>query len=250
MKTTPISSLDLTCPTSWKEVSDEQLRDIAEFSVLGRDVDYVKTLLLMKWNGLQVVSGRGFRAEKGLHWLRKGKLICRVSSKQLASAVSVLDFLEQVPEIPIRLEQINGCSAVRADLRDTLFGEYLQIENLYQGFLVSNNPEALDRAAAILYPGLEKKLTEAERFIILLWLAGLKNLFARQFDELYRPVADTQPDEASSQHDIMLTQLRALTGGDVTKMQQVRETATWDALDELNEKAREARELKKMMKRK
>lgn len=47
----------------------------------------------------------------------------------------------------------------------------------------------------------------------------------------------------------MLAQVRALTAGDVTKEQTVLNVDTWTALDELNSKAREARELEKIYKK-
>ena len=47
----------------------------------------------------------------------------------------------------------------------------------------------------------------------------------------------------------MLAQVRALTAGDVTKEQTVLNVDTWTALDELNAKAREARELEKIYKK-
>lgn len=248
MKTTPISSLDLSLPASWQQLSDTQLSDVAQTMVSGRTAPYAKTLLLLRWNGLHPVSPRGFRRVPGHHWLRRGSTLYRVSIRQIAAATAVLDFLDTPPESPLRPEHLRGHAAVRADLKDTQLGEWLQVENLYQGFLQSRRPEALDRAAAVLYPGFEGQLSEAERFSMLLWMAGLKNLFARQFEDLYSPASPGTAAEAPSQHELMLAQLRALTGGDVTKMQLVREAATWDALDELNAKAREAREMKRKVK--
>ena len=46
-----------------------------------------------------------------------------------------------------------------------------------------------------------------------------------------------------------LAQVRALTAGDETKEQTVLNVDTWTALDELNAKAREARELEKIYKK-
>jgi uncharacterized protein YbjQ (UPF0145 family) len=45
--------------------------------------------------------------------------------------------------------------------------------------------------------------------------------------------------------DRMNAEIRALTGGDITKEQAVLEMDCWRALTELNEKAREAQEFKK-----
>ena len=50
--------------------------------------------------------------------------------------------------------------------------------------------------------------------------------------------------------DQMNVQIRALTGGDVTKEEAVMKMDCWRALTELDAKAREAAEIKKMNKRK
>ena len=47
----------------------------------------------------------------------------------------------------------------------------------------------------------------------------------------------------------MQAQIRALTDGDITKLQAVYDAACWDALSELDAKAREAEEYRKQMKK-
>lgn len=46
----------------------------------------------------------------------------------------------------------------------------------------------------------------------------------------------------------MNAEIRALTGGDITKLEAVLSADTLDALTELNAKAREAREIEKLNK--
>ena len=162
--------------------------------------------------------------------------------EEMAAAVATLDFLDEPPQNPMRPEELRGFAAVRADIQDLPFGRYLTLENCYQGFLSTRNGKALDYAAGILYPGFEGELEARERYMLLLWLAGLKNLLSRVFCELFRPGEGAAAYDTPTQHDIMVAQMRALTGGDVTKMQAVRDAATWDSLEELNGKAREARE--------
>lgn len=202
-KTKPSSSLDLTLPTSWDELTPQQLLDVCAFSVTDRPEDYVKMLLLMKWNGLSVAQRKGFRKPmKGCEWLRKGNRFYHVRTDLLAAAATTLDFLSTPPESPIRPQELHGHVAVRADLRDTVFGIYLEIENYYQGFLSSKNPAALDRMAMHLYPGFEGSMTEAERFAVILWMTGVKNMFSRQFTELFRSAGND--GENHEQHDVML----------------------------------------------
>ena len=255
-KTTPSSSaeetLQLHLPTSWEELTPEQLIDVCHFSSeLERPADYVKTLLLLRWNRLQPTSGRGFRAKKGCTWIRQGRKFYHVNDTHLAMATATLDFLDEPPARPLRPATLRGCEAVDASLHGLLFGDYLTLEAYYQGFLQTKNPEALNRAATILYPGFSgEPLQPWENFSILLWLAGLKQLFTEQFPDLFATEATSQGGEQPDMHAVTIAQLRALTGGDVTKMQLVRDADTWDALEELNGKAAEAKEMKKIMKKK
>lgn len=50
--------------------------------------------------------------------------------------------------------------------------------------------------------------------------------------------------------ELMLAEIRALTGGDVTKNEAVLHADTMDALAELNAKAREAREMNEHLNKK
>ena len=49
--------------------------------------------------------------------------------------------------------------------------------------------------------------------------------------------------------ELMNTQIRALTGGDITKEREVLEMDCWRALTELNAKARDAEEIKRLYKK-
>lgn len=254
-KTTPSSSaeesLQLHLPTSWEGLSAEQLEDVYHFSSeLERSAEYVKTLLLMKWCQLSVASGKWFQAKPGCAWIRHGGKYYNVSVTQLTAATESLDFLDTPPPFPLRPAELHGHKGVNAELHGVLFGEYLALESYYQGFLQSKNPEALNRAATILYPGFEGELLPWERFALLLWLSGLKQLYIEKFPDLFATEPSTQSAEKPDMHAIAIAQLRALTGGDVTKMQAVRDADTWDALEELNGKAAEAREMKRIMKKK
>lgn len=55
-------------------------------------------------------------------------------------------------------------------------------------------------------------------------------------------------DEVPDLREIMNAEIRALTGGDITKLEAVLSADTLDALTELNAKAREAREIEKLNK--
>ncbi len=124
------------------------------------------------------------------------------------------------------------------------FSSYLSAENYYQGYLATQQEEAVDAIGALLYPGIGTPLTPAERFVVILWASSLKAEYTRLFPNLFSSDPDTfaTPPE---QREVMNAQIRALTGGDVTKTADVLSADTLTALTELDAKAREAKELKK-----
>ena len=75
----------------------------------------------------------------------------------------------------------------------------------------------------------------------------VKGMFADLFPHFFRP---TDGSAASSMMEVMNNQIRALTGGDVTKESEILAIDTWRALTELDAKAREAEEFNRKMKKK
>lgn len=164
---------------------------------------------------------------------------------QLAQAISHLDWLEHPPTAPHRLEQLQGRTAREAELEETPYELYLSCETLYHSYLAdTDNNEPLQQMAEILYPDDREKplapLSPAERINVLLWWIGLKQLLARQYPSLFKPIEK----DSAQENDLAETtnaMIRALTGGDVTKEQLVLEVPTWRALTELEAKVKEAK---------
>ena len=130
------------------------------------------------------------------------------------------------------------------------FGDYIRLENYYQGYLMSHDDRAVDAMVAILYPGLDTShLDPCIRYGTVLWMVSVKKLFARLFPDFLRPASPNADGTPPDMRAVMVAEIRALTGGDVTKNAAVLESDAWDALTELNEKAREAREFNEKMKK-
>lgn len=129
------------------------------------------------------------------------------------------------------------------------FGTYLRCENLYQGVLQSQSDVALQSLAALLYPGLRKPLREWEQLMVLQWWSQIKEMFSGLFPHFFKP-ASGEDGGGVDMADVMNSQIRALTGGDVTKESEILALDTWRALTELDAKAREAEEFKRKIKKK
>lgn len=241
--------INITLPTSWEEIDGNRLAEVLAMQATGLPAADVKILLALKWSGLSPVT----MVETNFVVLKNG-LQVRVPAVCLAGMVHTLDFLDTPPASPARPDTLRGYRAIDAALHGTPFGMYLQLSNYFRLYLqataeVANNPEAaeraepiLRRAACILYEDMQdtEPLTQAEQLTVLHWLTGLFTMMAREHSHLYQGEGDADTAAATDMRESMLAQIRALTGGDITKEQAVLDADTWTALAELDAKAREA----------
>ena len=255
-------SINLTVPSSWNDLSDEQLRYV--YSLIANDfsLDEIKTLALLQWATPKV----GVESS-----VDKGKFLCSVcplhsphstlhfqlTALQLAEMLSALDWLDELPSSPVRLKKIGNHVAVDPDFQGVPFETFLMVENLYQGFLHTKNDALLDELASLLYKPMHSyllphtsPLSKSERISIFYWIASLKEMFAKRFSDFFQPAAtETEnllggsPNIGAQLQEAMDAQIRALTKGDITKEREILSLDTWRALTELNAQAKEYKQL-------
>lgn len=243
------NTLNVSLPRGWHELSEQELRMIYKFlTVYEPDVAPIAIFCnLANAKIIREVDGKHLIAFRINNKLSINTLI---SAEQMVEYISHLDWLAAPGNIPVRLPRIGGNKAVDAYLHGVPFGEYLRIESLYQAYLQSQNSTVLVRLANILYKGKHriKHLDDADSINIFNWVAQIKSHFASEFTHFFRP-AEGGGDEPKMV-EIMNAQIRALTGGDVAKEEQILSIDCWRALTELDAKAREADEFNKQMKKK
>ena len=185
--------------------------------------------------------------------MQLGKEHFNLKEVEIAMLLPYLDWLGALPPMPVRLERIKGHKAIAADFQAMPFESYIVCDNLFQGYLQTQNPALLDELATHLYPDLTGKISDAERINIFYWLASLKDFFSKRFHHFYGNMEqETGNLLAGSQFQIsgsrlqeaMDAQIRALTKGDITKESEILSLDTWRALTELNAQAKEYQELK------
>ena len=196
------------------------------------------------------------RQPDGAYLLKKDKTLFEATPLQLTELLPALDWLAQMPSAPVRLSKIHGRKALPADFQGVPFETYIITDNLYQGYLATQNDDLLDELASILY-GKSLRLGAAERISIFYWVASLKEFFASRFNDFFRPATAADGDGCDllgtsrpSVEEAMNAQIRALTKGDVTKEKEILALDTWRALTELNTQAKEYRELNAQLKKK
>ncbi len=232
--------IDFTLPTGWAELTQKQLRFVYSLIAADMGADEIKTLALLRWSGCKVVA----RDADGFV-LQQGKTIFTVKPIQIAEAAQSLDWLAELSPHPLRLDRIGRRRAIPADFQEVPFETYIITENLYQGFLTTQNDAMLDELAQVLYPKLLSSLTAMQRISVFYWVASLKQMLARQFSDFFQPMAESigSPNIGAQLQESMDAQIRALTKGDITKEREILSLDTWRALTELNAQAREYRQI-------
>ena len=243
-----MQTINITLPQGWHELTQKQLHYLFYLIAEEYTSTEIKTLCLFRWAGLKVISRK-----LGQFYLRMNKMEFFVSPLQIAEAITSLAWMDELPLMPVRLERIGRHKAVSANFQGVPFGAFIACENLYQGFLHTQNEDLLRQMATHLYGGRRIRLNKTERTSIFYWFASLKSLLARTFPHFLQSASTdgsanmiASPNIGRRLQESMNAQIRALTKGDITKEKEILSLDTWRALTELDAQAREYEEMNKM----
>lgn len=238
--------LRLTCPRSWAEMTQEQLR--YAFHVIGSGLYSSvegRTLMLLRFTGIKVehkvLDGWACTVDVTNDKGKRLRHLFVLKSWQVQDMIGQLGYVDSYETMSVRLESIQGHKAVDAMLHGVRFHDYLQMEKYYQGYLQTHEKEYATGLARHLYPGAEEA-DVAEVTCCVMWYSYVKKQLAKFFPHFFRPAAQ---GKAADWLEQMNAQIRALTDGDITKEQAVFDKDCWRALTELDAKSREAEELRK-----
>lgn len=230
--------IDITLPRSWRDMSQEKLKYFFSLMAMGFGQDQIKTYCLFRWGNLEVVQQMGKS-----YMLKKDKKEFLASPMLIASCVDCLSFLDEMPTYPTNLRKIGRYECLPINFSEVPFKKFIICDNLYQGYLATKKEELLEEMAKILY-NPRVKPDNPERISIMYWWASLKNYFNSEFKYFFNGTSSgTLTGEQVK--NAMNAQIRALTGGDITKEKEVLAMDTWRALTELDAKAHDYEELER-----
>lgn len=251
-----MAEIKLSMPRSYKELNEKQIRYIADMQVAGFAELKIWHHCFVKFTGIRPISdSKDSYVFKG----PKKKLFTLTVSEMNYFAKKLKWVTRNFIQFqPFPLGKFKPCDAL---LRDTNFIQYLDAENFYQEFIYTKNEKALFNLAATLYqPGelydnkktnklanhFAKKLTEAEKIILIMWVMGIKEFFIKKFKFLFVNASVQEGDSSvPDMFEIMKGQIRILTGGNVQDEPAILKSPTWSALYELDKKCQEADQRKK-----
>ena len=257
-------NINLTAPTSWRALSQEQLRYVLKLLTVYTDKTEVKTVMFLKFCGIEVLKKTqfGWKCLVPVNGLRQ---VLYLESWQVQSFIHQFDFINTYEDMDCRLDAVCGLVAVDPLVHGVSFDDYLMAEKYYQIYLATKDEEMLANLACWLYidanglhPGEERGklrndndmvLEPEERLGTFLWYCHVKKVLSGRFSNFFQKVDNGDGDftisgrQIEEQYNI---QLRALTDSEPTKENAVLALDSWRALTELDAKAREALELEKM----
>lgn len=240
-------TFSLLLPKSWVELTTAQQLYVYFLLSEGYDAAAIRSFCLLRWSGIKVLAAQGRQHYLVQYGNQRGLL----SASQVAAAATELSFLNELPPVPMRPESIGGHEALPADLMGVPFEKYLCLDNLYQGFLQTQDEGIIRDMAAILYDDEGIRLTKTQTVAVFYWFASVKTMLRNRFSNLFQSFAPKQSSLLGSAslsihlQEAMDAQIRALTKGDVTKEAEVLQLDTWRALTELNAQAKEYEELRR-----
>ena len=245
----------ISLPSDWQSLSDSQL--LFFFRLLSHDlqIEEILTVCLFKWADLRLLcrTANGSYLVKNRH---RPKLEATLTLQQIQSATAALNYLRTFPTFPTRITKIGKARPLDAGFQRIPFATFISCDNYYQGFLQTKDEERLKDLTQLLYPGIKPRcLTRPILYCAFYWFASLKQYFARLFPHFLQPMSNSSEDLLSYAPPIgevlrtaMNAQIRALTGGDITKDEAVFSMDTWRAHTELDAKAKEVEDIKRQTK--
>lgn len=200
------------------------------------------------------LSGLSLKGSDNGHYIvSDGERLMRIDVDDLGTLTRTLDWVNSLPERPVRLASIGESQAVNADLSGVPFDVYLYCENLYQGYLMTKNADLLTQMLSKLYKPSPTSVGEAEQTMMFYWWASLKEHLSKMFPNFFGGSGDGNllgnVATPATVRASMNNQIRALTKGDITKEAQVLAMDVWRALTELDAQAKEYDELKRLYKK-
>ena len=172
-------------PASWEELTTEQRLYVYFLLSEGYTCEAIRSYCLLRWGGIKVVAAQGGHK----YLVRHDKQYGLLEASQVAAAAMALSFLDELPPTPMLPEEIDGHPSLSTDMVGVPFQTFLMLENLYQGFLHTQDKELVRQMAAVVYDHEGIKLDGTQTIAVFYWFASLKQLLRGRFSHFFQPLA-------------------------------------------------------------
>lgn len=259
-------TINLNIPTNWIELSNAQLKFVSKLFL--SEWAQVKfkflTHALVCFSGLKIKNKKAIKSDGQLKYFSKIKRekVFALSPGQVRSAAGKLEWLTETVQEVKPLKKIGFAKPCNYRLYKTTFNQFLTAENFYTAYQQTNKVEYLNCLVATLYKMPWQKFNEDLvkkrsrhfklsrlhiKYTVFLWYSGFRWYVSQQCPNIFSKGGS---GESVKIKDHILGMVRGLTDGDVTKNDAVQQVETWEALYELDAKAKHIHEMTEKLKSK
>lgn len=265
--TSSADTWQLSLPERWEQLPQRSLREFLTLLAQGLTDKELTTRLFYQWAGATQLSTSTAPDGSPLVVLAinapgsRQPQTALVPLRTLVAAIMQLEWLTHTDTMPpVRLDRAEcGREALDPQLHRLTLGEYILADRAHQQYAATHDAAHAHRLCTLLYQQpthggkhAAPSFTAAEMLGATLWFSAVKRLLTSRFPDLLRPAApqgqaadERPPFDPWAHQQEADNMVRLLTGGDITKEEQVLGASVWRALTELNAKAREARQLRR-----
>lgn len=240
------NEITVRIPASWHDLTDSEAWTV--FSLMEKlPPETLPVNLFVAINRIKVLARSG-----------SGNFLCsmpgvrmfEISGATLASVAAPLRFALTPPQKPWRPAKFGKLIPVDADMTGLIFRDWLVIENTLQGVIHTGDRSILDNLIPVLMRNGKsrhsQKLSDSQRSALLCWILSVRGFLSLKYTHFMTPATENgnlRITEALIRESTD-SQIRALTGGDITKEEQVLNHNLYRAIAELDAKAREYEQYK------
>lgn len=244
---------EFSAPSSWEQLQGDELRYILSVMTLYQEQTVAKCNILFRLCGIEVIkhTRTGWKCSVPCQAAngKKKREVLYLNEAEILSLLKNFDFIEDYTNY----KPLDWCAklyAVDRLIKNVTFLDYLQLEKNYQLYLINKDDKFLQKMGWILYRNEAGNADETaifqpyELLNVFMWFSSVKGYLAENFPHFFKPAKVGGELKQEDLMPAMQAQIRALTDGDITKQQAVYDSLCWDALSELDNKAREVEEFK------
>ncbi len=241
----------VTVPESWEKVKFSQFRDICKLFAADISATTFDSLLFLKLAGIRVIGFDSAEDESSSFCIVNIRGKFHMIGKDVGGfAVECVQWVHSVAPMKAVAAFMPSVhkSAIDPKMSGSSFGEFLAADNVYSGYVATGRADLADRLVRVAWPKL-RKIRPWHRPAAVIWFSSLKNYLADSFQDLYSE-ADSSDIFAGNHNspaavkEAVNAQIRALTKGDITVEKEVLAAPLYRALTELDQLAKEYKELK------
>lgn len=253
MKTT----IELTVPVTWMELSTKQLEFLSKLLIKGADETEIMTRCFIEFSGLKLIKKAPVEIDHELNYIfkKKGSQRFPLDVDRATWLIEKMNYLVNKAELFKLPERIKKYVPVNFSMYGVTLEQYILLDQHYARFLDTKDPDMLTRMVAIVYHKPDekwgtKKLDQLvkrfkrvplfRKYIVFLWFTAIKAWFIQKYWFVFNS-AESSSDQPAD--EIIMGLVSALNEGNITLNETILQTDVHQVMFELNRKIERSKDV-------